>query len=80
MSHTSQHQHQSNGDKSKNYYKCFKRLIKRFPFRAYDVTLVEKIDCLANGEIIFACTSVDTPKVPKVSGKNRHQIKVNIRF
>ncbi|KAG0742859.1 hypothetical protein G6F57_006735 [Rhizopus arrhizus] len=44
--------------------------------KAYDVTLVEKIDCLANGEIIFACTSVDTPKVPKVSGKNRHQIKL----
>lgn len=45
-------------------------------FRGYDLTLVEKIECSAEGEILFACTSVDTPKVPKTSGKNRNQIKV----
>ncbi|CEG75074.1 hypothetical protein RMATCC62417_10180 [Rhizopus microsporus] len=44
--------------------------------KAYDVTLVEKIDCSADGEIIFACTSVDTPKAPKVPGKNRHHVKL----
>lgn len=44
--------------------------------RAYDLTLVEKIECSSDGEILFACTSVDTPKVPKVPSKNRHQVKV----
>lgn len=44
--------------------------------KAFDMTLVEKIDCAADGEIIFACTSVDTPKVPKISGRNRHQVKL----
>jgi hypothetical protein len=45
--------------------------------RAFDMTLVEKIECSSDGEILFACTSIDTPKVPKTPGKNRHQIKVN---
>ncbi|GAA5800734.1 hypothetical protein HPULCUR_006170 [Helicostylum pulchrum] len=44
--------------------------------KAYDVTLVEKIECSTDGEILFACTSVDTPKVPKTSGKNRNQVKL----
>ncbi|CEP08703.1 hypothetical protein [Parasitella parasitica] len=44
--------------------------------KAHDYTLVEKIECSANGEILFACTSVDTPQVPKTSGKNRLQIKL----
>lgn len=47
--------------------------------RAYDATLVEKIECSFDGEILFACTSIDTPKVPKVSGKNRHHVKVNLK-
>jgi hypothetical protein len=38
--------------------------------------LVEKIECSADGEILFACTSVDTPQVPKTPGKNRNQIKL----
>ncbi|CAO3616426.1 unnamed protein product [Mucor hiemalis] len=44
--------------------------------KAYDLTLVEKIECSSDGEILFACTSVDTPKVPKVPSKNRHQVKL----
>ncbi|KAL7313001.1 hypothetical protein PS15m_008703 [Mucor circinelloides] len=44
--------------------------------KAYDYTLVEKIECSADGEILFACTSVETPQVPKTPGKNRHQIKL----
>ncbi|KAF1797052.1 hypothetical protein FB192DRAFT_1291652, partial [Mucor lusitanicus] len=44
--------------------------------KAYDYTLVEKIECSADGEILFACTSVETPQVPKSPGKNRHQIKL----
>ncbi|GAN03304.1 hypothetical protein MAM1_0038c02757 [Mucor ambiguus] len=47
--------------------------------KAYDYTLVEKIECSADGEILFACTSVETPQVPKSPGKNRHQIKVRSR-
>ncbi|KAI8081384.1 uncharacterized protein BX664DRAFT_302065 [Halteromyces radiatus] len=45
--------------------------------RAYDLTLVEKIDCSNDGVIIFACTSVDTDKVPKASGKTRNEIKLH---
>jgi hypothetical protein len=41
------------------------------------MTLVEKIDCSVSGEIVFVCTSVDTPSVPKVPGKNRNIVKVN---
>ncbi|KAK4514300.1 uncharacterized protein ATC70_001892 [Mucor velutinosus] len=44
--------------------------------KAYDYTLVEKIECSADGEILFACTSVETPQVPKTPGRNRHQIKL----
>ncbi|KAI8647234.1 hypothetical protein BD408DRAFT_169369 [Parasitella parasitica] len=44
--------------------------------KAHDYTLVEKIECSADGEILFACTSVETPQVPKTPGKNRLQIKL----
>ncbi|KAG2236798.1 hypothetical protein INT48_006982, partial [Thamnidium elegans] len=44
--------------------------------KPYDVTLVEKIECSTDGEILFACTSVDTPKLPKTPGKNRNQVKL----
>ncbi|ORZ00073.1 hypothetical protein BCR42DRAFT_429894 [Absidia repens] len=43
--------------------------------RAYDLTLVEKIDCSNDGVIIFACTSIDTNQVAKVSGRTRNQVK-----
>ncbi|CAO3580502.1 unnamed protein product [Absidia cylindrospora] len=45
--------------------------------RAYDLTLVEKIDCSNDGVIIFACTSVDTNQVAKVSGRTRNQVKLH---
>ncbi|CAO3672248.1 unnamed protein product [Rhizopus microsporus] len=41
-----------------------------------DLALVEKIECTSNGAIIFACTSVETPKIPRVSGRNRMNIKL----
>ncbi|KAG2198515.1 hypothetical protein INT47_008619 [Mucor saturninus] len=44
--------------------------------KAYDLTLVEKIECSSDGEILFACTSIDTAKVPKTPGKNRNQVKL----
>lgn len=48
--------------------------------RSKDFVLVEKIECTQNGTINFACTSVETPKVPKISNKTRINIKVNKRF
>ncbi|KAI8374311.1 uncharacterized protein BYT42DRAFT_399572 [Radiomyces spectabilis] len=44
--------------------------------RAYDVTVVEKIDCSSDGVIVFACTSVETSQAPPVPGKSRHHIKL----
>ncbi|KAI8375385.1 hypothetical protein EDC96DRAFT_497045 [Choanephora cucurbitarum] len=44
--------------------------------KPYDSTLVEKIECSADGEIVFVCTSIETPQVPKQPGKNRMQIKL----
>ncbi|KAI9028139.1 hypothetical protein CLU79DRAFT_553377 [Phycomyces nitens] len=41
-----------------------------------DVSLVEKIECSSDGVIIFVCTSVDTPSIPKVPGRTRDQIKL----
>lgn len=45
-------------------------------YRAYDVALVERIECSADGVIMFACTSIETPKLPKVPGRNRRQMKL----
>ncbi|CAO3637027.1 unnamed protein product [Cunninghamella echinulata] len=44
--------------------------------RPYDLTLVEKIDCSNDGMIVFACTSVETNKMPKVSGRVRNNVKL----
>ncbi|KAI7897692.1 uncharacterized protein BX663DRAFT_556539 [Cokeromyces recurvatus] len=41
-----------------------------------DLALVEKIECTRNGAIIFACTSVETPKIPRISGRARINIKL----
>ncbi|KAL0093496.1 hypothetical protein F4703DRAFT_1730878, partial [Phycomyces blakesleeanus] len=41
-----------------------------------DVSLVEKIECSSDGVIIFVCTSVDTPSIPKVAGRTRDQVKL----
>ncbi|CAO3579835.1 unnamed protein product [Absidia cylindrospora] len=45
--------------------------------RAYDLTLVEKIDCSNDGVIVFACTSVETSKAPKVPGRTRNEVKLH---
>ncbi|CAG8472636.1 11472_t:CDS:10 [Dentiscutata heterogama] len=39
-----------------------------------DLSLVEKIECTPTGEIYFAATSVDNPKVPHVSGRIRAEM------
>ncbi|KAI9489362.1 hypothetical protein BDB00DRAFT_876449 [Zychaea mexicana] len=44
--------------------------------KAYDVSLVERIECSADGVILFACTSIETPKIPKVPGRTRRQMKL----
>ncbi|RUS26480.1 hypothetical protein BC938DRAFT_470717, partial [Jimgerdemannia flammicorona] len=44
--------------------------------RAHDLSLVEKIECSSDGIIIFAATSVETSKVPKIQGRVRSQIKL----
>ncbi|KAI8141168.1 hypothetical protein BJV82DRAFT_178848 [Fennellomyces sp. T-0311] len=44
--------------------------------KAYDVALVERIECSADGVILFACTSIETPKIPKVPGRARRQMKL----
>ncbi|KAI8993511.1 hypothetical protein BDB01DRAFT_329563 [Pilobolus umbonatus] len=44
--------------------------------KAYDLTLVEKIDCEADGEILFGYTSIDYPPLPKTPGRTRTQIKL----
>ncbi|KAM3579858.1 hypothetical protein VKS41_007584 [Umbelopsis sp. WA50703] len=40
-----------------------------------DLCLVEKIECTSDGVIYFACASVDHPKKPKSSSKNRSNLK-----
>ncbi|KAI8333866.1 hypothetical protein BC941DRAFT_400731 [Chlamydoabsidia padenii] len=45
--------------------------------KAYDLTLVEKIDCSNDGVIIFACTSVETNRVAKQPGRARHHVKLH---
>ncbi|KAI8990784.1 hypothetical protein BDF20DRAFT_908634 [Mycotypha africana] len=44
--------------------------------KSRDSVLVEKIECTQNGAIIFACTSVETPRIPKVNGRTRANIKL----
>ncbi|CAG8510074.1 8922_t:CDS:2 [Racocetra fulgida] len=39
--------------------------------------VVEKIECTSTGEIYFATTSVDNPKVPHISGRIRAEIILN---
>ncbi|CAO3600881.1 unnamed protein product [Absidia cylindrospora] len=41
-----------------------------------DLCLVEKIECTQNGTILFACTSVETPKVPRLQHRVRAQVKL----
>lgn len=45
-------------------------------FRSRDLSLVEKIECSQDGTITFACTSVESPRLPKVPGRVRAQVKV----
>lgn len=40
------------------------------------MALVEKIECTAGGVILFACTSVETPKIPPIHGKTRTEVKL----
>ena len=40
------------------------------------MALVEKIECTAGGVILFACTSVETPKIPPIHGKSRTEVKL----
>ncbi|KAI7886802.1 hypothetical protein K492DRAFT_155732 [Lichtheimia hyalospora FSU 10163] len=44
--------------------------------RPRDMALVEKIECTRDGAIMFACTSVETPRVPRIQGRVRAQIKL----
>lgn len=48
--------------------------------RPRDMALVEKIECTRDGAIMFACTSVETPRVPRIQGRVRAQIKVKLLF
>ncbi|KAI9305338.1 hypothetical protein BJ944DRAFT_201220 [Cunninghamella echinulata] len=41
-----------------------------------DLCLVEKIECTHDGTILFAASSVETPKVPRVQDRHRSQIKL----
>ncbi|KAL1915797.1 uncharacterized protein VTP21DRAFT_6556 [Calcarisporiella thermophila] len=41
-----------------------------------DMVLVEKIECTSEGIIIFAATSVDTPKVPRINGRRRTKARL----
>ncbi|KAG0178746.1 hypothetical protein DFQ29_003052 [Apophysomyces sp. BC1021] len=41
-----------------------------------DLSLVEKIECTPSGAIVFACTSVETPRIPRIQGRVRSQIKL----
>lgn len=44
--------------------------------RPRDTVLIEKIECGQDGSIIFACTSVESPRAPRVPGRVRAHIKV----
>ncbi|CAG8555102.1 4081_t:CDS:2 [Paraglomus occultum] len=45
--------------------------------KSRDLSLVEKIECLPTGTICFVSTSVETPKVPRISSKVRAILKLN---
>ncbi|CEP10163.1 hypothetical protein [Parasitella parasitica] len=44
--------------------------------KSRDLALVEKIECTHNGAIVFACTSVETPRIPRISGRTRVNTKL----
>ncbi|ORX62270.1 hypothetical protein DM01DRAFT_1331718 [Hesseltinella vesiculosa] len=44
--------------------------------KSRDFALVERIECTQNGSIIFAATSVDTPRLPRIQGRTRAHIKL----
>ncbi|KAI8642795.1 hypothetical protein BD408DRAFT_443174 [Parasitella parasitica] len=44
--------------------------------KSRDLALVEKIECTQNGAIVFACTSVETPRIPRVNGRTRVNTKL----
>ncbi|KAJ8661271.1 hypothetical protein O0I10_003020 [Lichtheimia ornata] len=44
--------------------------------KSRDLSLVEKIECSQDGTITFACTSVESPRLPKVPGRVRAQVKL----
>lgn len=46
--------------------------------RSRDLALVEKIECTQNGAIVFACTSVETPRIPKMNGRTRVNTKASM--
>ncbi|CAG8442575.1 2333_t:CDS:2 [Diversispora eburnea] len=45
--------------------------------KSRDMSLVEKIECTSNGTIYFVSTSVNTPKVPRIVGKDRVTLLLN---
>ncbi|GAN03249.1 hypothetical protein MAM1_0037d02701 [Mucor ambiguus] len=45
--------------------------------KSRDLALVEKIECTQNGAIVFACTSVETPRIPKINGRTRVNTKAS---
>ncbi|ORY94951.1 hypothetical protein BCR43DRAFT_526075 [Syncephalastrum racemosum] len=44
-----------------------------------DLALVEKIECSQDGSIYFACTSVESARIPRVPGRTRATIKARIQ-
>ncbi|KAI8060151.1 hypothetical protein BC940DRAFT_312715 [Gongronella butleri] len=44
--------------------------------KSRDFALVERIECTQNGSIIFAATSVETPRLPRIQGRTRAHIKL----
>ncbi|KAI9300445.1 hypothetical protein BJ944DRAFT_244189 [Cunninghamella echinulata] len=44
--------------------------------KSRDFSLVERIECTQNGSIIFVATSVETPRIPRIHGRTRAQIKL----
>ncbi|KAG2229071.1 hypothetical protein INT48_003285 [Thamnidium elegans] len=44
--------------------------------KSRDLALVEKIECTQNGAIVFACTSIETPRIPRMNGRTRVNTKL----
>ncbi|KAI7867278.1 hypothetical protein BDF14DRAFT_1804698 [Spinellus fusiger] len=44
--------------------------------KARDLSLVERIECTSSGAIVFACTSVESPRIPRMPGCTRAQVKL----